>query len=107
MPIVVADDLLGIVTMSDLRLIPTEEWPTTSAFRVMTPRERLHTVSPDDDITSALEMMAANNVHQLPVIDRNRNFVGFITRADVLRLIQIRMELSGAQPVDRQPPSHV
>jgi hypothetical protein len=31
------------------------------------------------------------------VIDRNRNFVGFITRADVLRLIHIRTELSSAQ----------
>ena len=51
-------------------------------------------------------MMATNNIHQLPVIDSNRNFVGFITRADVLRLIHIRTELSGARPVvDREPPA--
>ncbi len=105
--IVVASDLLGIVTMSDLRLIPAEEWPTTSVFRVMTPKQRLHTVSPEDDITNALEMMAEYNIHQLPVIDSNRDFVGFITRADVLRLIHIRTELSGAQPVDREPPARV
>jgi len=105
-PIVVAGDLLGIVTMSDLRSIPAEEWPTTSVFRVMTPKERLHIVSPEDDISSGLEMMATNNIHQLPVIDSNRNFVGFITRADVLRLIHIRTELSGARPVvDREPPA--
>jgi Zn-dependent protease/CBS domain-containing protein len=106
-PIVVAGDLLGIVTMTDLRSVPAEEWPTASVFRVMTPKQRLHIVSPEDDIINALEMMAANNVHQLPVIDSNRDFVGFITRADVLRLIQIRLELSGAQPVDREPPARV
>jgi Zn-dependent protease/CBS domain-containing protein len=106
-PIVVASDLLGLVTMTDLRTIPPEQWPATSVFRVMTPKERLHIVSPEDDITSALQMMAAENIHQLPVIDRDRNFVGFITRADVLRLINIRSELSGAASVDRQPPSRV
>lgn len=94
-PIVVADDLLGLMTMSDLKRVPTDEWPSTSVFKAMTPREKLHTVSPDDDLTRALEMMAANDVHQLPVLDR-RTFLGFVTRADVLRLIQIRTELSGS-----------
>jgi Zn-dependent protease len=105
--IVVASDLLGLVTMTDLRKVPPEQWPTASVFSVMTPKERLHIVSPEDDITSALQVMATENINQLPVIDSGRNFVGFITRADVLRLINIRSELSGSQPVDRQPPSRV
>jgi Zn-dependent protease/CBS domain-containing protein len=96
-PIVVADDLLGLVTMSDLREIPSDEWESTSAFRAMTPRDKLFVVEPEDDLTHALEMMAANDVHQLPVIDRERTFLGFVTRADVLRLIQVRTELSAAR----------
>jgi Zn-dependent protease/CBS domain-containing protein len=92
-PIVVAGDLLGVVTMSDLQSVPREEWATTSAFRAMTPRERLHTVVPEDDLTRALELMAQYEVHQLPVVDGQRNFLGFVTRADVLRLIQIRQEV--------------
>jgi CBS domain-containing protein len=96
-PIVVAGDLLGLITMSDLRNVPPEQWPTTSVFRAMTPRERLLVVSPDDDITKALELMAAHNVHQLPVVDNNRTFLGFITRGDVLSLIHIRTELAGAR----------
>ncbi len=94
-PIVVADDLLGLMTMSDLKRVRPEEWPTTSVFKAMTPREKLHVVSPDDDLTRALEIMAANDVHQLPVLDR-RTFLGFVTRADVLRLIQIRTDLSAS-----------
>jgi len=93
-PVVVAGDLLGIVTMSDLRHLPRDEWDTTSVFRAMTPREKLLIVEPADDLTRALDLMATSDVHQLPVLD-GRDFLGFVTRADVLRLIQIRTELSG------------
>lgn len=92
-PVVVADELLGLVAMSDLKRVPADQWSTTSVFKAMTPREKLHVVDPQDDLTHALEVMAANDVHQLPVLE-GRTFLGFVTRADVLRLIQIRTELS-------------
>lgn len=94
-PIVVADELLGLVSMGDLRRVAEEEWGTTSVFKAMTTLEKLHIVAPQDDLTTALEMMAAHDVHQLPVLD-GRTFLGFVTRADVLRLIQIRTELGGS-----------
>jgi len=95
-PIVVAGELLGLVTMRDLKRVPREEWETTSAFRAMTPREKLHEVDARQDIAAALEMMAGENVNQLPVMEFGR-FVGFVTRADVLRLMQVRSELGGTQ----------
>ncbi|MEO8457730.1 MAG: site-2 protease family protein [Chloroflexota bacterium] len=101
-PIVVAGDLLGLITMTDLQRLPSEQWGTTSVFRAMTPREKLLVISPEDDVTHALEMMAAHNVHQLPVIDQNRTFLGFITRGDVLHLIHVRTELGGTRT---QPPA--
>lgn len=94
-PILVADDLLGIITMSDLQRVPTDQWSEVSAFKAMTPKERLYGVAPDDDVMQALEIMASQDVHQLPVIE-SRSFLGFITRADVLRLIQIRSQLSAS-----------
>lgn len=93
-PIVVAAELLGLVTMRDLKRVPREEWESTSAFRAMTPREKLHGVDAHDDIAAALEIMARENVNQLPVMEFGR-FVGFVTRADVLRLMQVRSELGG------------
>ena len=105
-PIVVAGDLLGLVSMQDLRKVPQDQWGSTSVFRAMTPKERLHIVAPADDLARALELMAAHDVHQLPVID-NREFLGLVTRADVLRLIQIRSELGGGsgEPATPQPPA--
>ncbi len=93
-PVVVESNLLGLITMGDLRRFPPDEWATTSAFRVMTPREQLYTVASDDELMSALELMAANDVHQLPVID-GFDFNGFVTRADVIRRIQVKAELAG------------
>lgn len=92
-PIVVADDLLGLLTMTDLRKVPAEQWPATSAFRAMTPRERLQVVDPEDELIHALQIMAANEVDQVPVINRERTFLGLVTRADVLQLIHLRSEL--------------
>ncbi len=93
-PIVVAAELLGLVTMRDLKRVAREEWESTSAFRAMTPREKLHGVDAHDDIAAALEIMARENVNQLPVMEFG-GFVGFVTRADVLRLMQVRSELGG------------
>lgn len=96
-PIVVAGDLLGLITMSDLQRVPSDQWPTTSAFRAMTPRDRLHVVDPDDELMHALQIMAANSINQVPVIDRERTFLGLVTREDVLRLIHLRTELGGTK----------
>jgi CBS domain-containing protein len=93
-PIVVEGNLLGLVSMSDLPRFPREEWPQISAYRAMTPRERLHVLNPEDDLGQALAVMATHDVHQLPVID-GYDFIGFVTRADVLGLIEIRTELRG------------
>ena len=93
-PIVVGMELLGLVTMRDLKRVPRDEWETTSVFRAMTPREKLHHVDAEEEITRALEIMAKENVNQLPVLEFGR-FVGFVTRADVMRLMQVRSELSG------------
>ncbi|MCH7522354.1 MAG: CBS domain-containing protein, partial [Chloroflexi bacterium] len=93
-PIVVGTELLGLVTMRDLKRVPRDEWEVTSVFRAMTPREKLHQVDAREEITLALEIMAKENVNQLPVLEFGR-FVGFVTRADVMRLMQVRSELGG------------
>ena len=93
-PVVVEGNLLGLITIGDLRSFPPDTWGTTSAFRAMTPREQLYTVASGDELMSALELMAANDIHQLPVVD-GYDFNGFVTRADVIRRIQTKAELAG------------
>jgi Zn-dependent protease/CBS domain-containing protein len=94
--VVAGQELLGLVTLQDLRKFEREEWETTTVFRAMTPREKLFQADVRDDVMEALEVMARENVHQLPVLESGL-FVGFITRADVMRLMQLRSELGEAQ----------
>ncbi len=91
-PVVVGTDLLGLITLSDLKSHPREEWPTTSVYRAMTPYEKLRTVSMRDDLPEVLNQLAAGDVNQVPLVE-GKELLGIVHRADVLRYIQAREAL--------------
>ncbi len=91
-PVMAGEELLGLVTLTDVRKLDRAEWPATSVYRAMTPRERLHTVSRDQPAAYVLQMMAEGDINQVPVMD-GKLLTGIISRADVLRLIQDRRAL--------------
>jgi predicted transcriptional regulator len=41
------------------------------------------TVGPDQDLSDALQIMAANQVRRLPVVDDENRLVGMVSQADV------------------------
>jgi CBS domain-containing protein len=92
-PVMAGDELLGLVTLADIRHQPRADWPKTTVFRAMTPFERLRTVSPNETVTKVLQLMGEADVHQVPVVERRR-LVGIIGRGDILRLIQVRQEVA-------------
>jgi CBS domain-containing protein len=55
----------------------------------MTPVERLRTAAPDEDAMRVLQIMGEADVNQVPVVE-GRLLTGIVSRADVLRLIQVR-----------------
>ncbi|HEY4685617.1 MAG TPA: site-2 protease family protein [Dehalococcoidia bacterium] len=91
-PVVAGSELLGLVTLQDLRQVPREEWPTTSVYRAMTPLSKLRTASMRDDLPYVLAQMAAGDVNQVPLMD-GRELIGLIHRSDVIRYIQVRQEI--------------
>ena len=54
--------------------------------------EKLHTVRPEASAAEALEIMARDDVNQLPVI-RNGHLEGMISRRHILQVLQTRAEL--------------
>lgn len=82
------------MTLSDVHKIPQPNWATTSVYRAMTPANSLATVSPSDSIEDALRLLASRDVNQLPVL-RGRDFLGVITRADILTFIKVRQDVGG------------
>ena len=101
-PVMAGQELLGLVTLTDLRNVPREEWDTTTVFRAMTPVSKLRTVSPTDDLPVVLQQLASGDVNQVPMVD-GRLLLGLIYRGDVIRYIQTRQALgSGMGSVRRE-----
>jgi len=91
-PVVEDGRLVGIVTLTDVRHAPREQWPIRRVRDLMTPRERLITAKPEDDLERILRLMATHEIHQIPIVDDGR-LLGLLTRNALLRFLQLRQEL--------------
>ena len=58
----------------------------------MLPLAQLRTVAPESSVADALDTMAREDVHQLPVVAEGL-LQGVISRGDVLRVLKTRQEL--------------
>jgi len=88
--------LLGIVTITDVRGLPQEKWPTTPVADIMT-RQPLYTASPQDDLNTVMKLLAQHDINQVP-IQQDGQCVGLLSRADIIRHIQFREELGVKKP---------
>lgn len=90
-PVCYDGKLKGIVTLTDVKKLPHEQWSTTPAESIMT-REPLYTVSVNDDLNAALKLLAQHGLNQVPVLS-DGILVGLLSRADVIRYLQVSQEL--------------
>ena len=90
-PVVDAGRLLGIVSLADVKKLPPGEWRNTPVSKIMTPQP-LKVVFPQDDMKTAVQLMAEHGLNQLPVVVEDR-LVGMLNRADILRYVQVHHEL--------------
>jgi Zn-dependent protease/CBS domain-containing protein len=86
--------LAGIVTLSDVRRVPRDDWPSARVTDVMTRFTDVASVGPDDPLEGALEVLQKKEVNQLPVVtDEGRTVLGLLTRSGILRMIDTRLKL--------------
>lgn len=83
--------LQGLVTATDVKETPQPEWPATTLDRVMT-RPPLKSVAPTSDVNDALRLLVEGDFNQVPVVAEGR-VVGLLSRAAILRLIQLHETL--------------
>ena len=74
--------LLGILTNRDLRF---EEDLSVPVSEIMTPRERLVTVSPDTTVEDAKRLLHKHRIEKLPLVDENDRLVGLLTIKDIMK----------------------
>ncbi len=79
--------LKGIITEQDIIykvVLKTMDPKKTRVSEVMT--ADMVTITPDKDIYDALEVMRNNELRRLPVVDNNKELVGFLTLKDILKI---------------------
>jgi IMP dehydrogenase len=79
-PVVVGDDLVGIVTSRDLRFETRYDEPISS---VMTPKERLVTVRENADQKEAIALLHKHRIEKVLVVNEAFQLRGMITVKDI------------------------
>ncbi len=87
-PVVDNGRFVGLVTIADLRKVEQDQWPMTPVEAVMTPVSALPSVSPNDDLTIALDRFGADEL-LLPVISDGA-LVGLLYRESVGGYVRTR-----------------
>ncbi len=103
-PVVRDGVLQGIITLSDIKSVPRSDWRNFRVLDRMTPRDRLVTVTPESQLSEALQEMSERDIHQIPVV-RGEMLVGLLTRNDVIRFIQLHNEVPRSRNQDASPSS--
>ncbi len=113
-PVVVDGKLMGIVTEGDMMAMDADiQYPhwfelfdsviylgsqkkfkeqlekaaAANVEQLMTHREKVQTVGPDDPARKAATLMVKHHFDRVPVVDEDDNLLGLVTRHDIMKLI--------------------
>ena len=86
-----AGNPVGVLSLRDVSNVPRADWDQTTTGDVMTPLTELPRVSPNDELLTAVQLMDANQLLQVPVFDGSE-LAGLLTRDEVIRHLRLRSE---------------
>jgi acetoin utilization protein AcuB len=100
LPVVKGKELVGIITDRDIRSFLSGSLLASPDQREMALKTRIReimtsdpiTVSPDDDLEEAVELLIEEKVGGIPVVDEAAGLVGIVTFVDVLRCFLNRLQ---------------
>ena len=87
-----AGNPVGVLSLRDVSQVPRTDWPQMTAGDVMTPLVDLPRVELNDELLTAVQLMDANQLLQLPVFDGSR-LAGLLTRDEVIHHLRVRSEV--------------
>jgi predicted transcriptional regulator len=95
-PVARDGDLLGCVTIQQVKGVPRGEWPRHTVGELVRPCSDENTLPANADALAALATMHRAGVSRLMVVDGPR-LVGIVTLKDMLKFLGLKVELeSGA-----------
>jgi Zn-dependent protease/CBS domain-containing protein len=102
-PVFDAGAFVGLVSVDDLRRVPASDWDARSVAEVMTPRDRLTVIGPEEEAFESLRKLGTAGTKQLPVVE-NDLLVGMLFERDIARWLELQSTPPGA--AGRQRPRH-
>ena len=84
-PVVKNDELVGIITFSDLNQFKEGDWKKVEIRRVMTTKENLVKVNPDTSLATVVGLMQDRRIGRIPVMDGNE-LKGIVSRSDIIKM---------------------
>jgi Zn-dependent protease/CBS domain-containing protein len=92
-----ADELVGLITLGDIRHIPREQWAQVPVSQAMVPLERLHVVHLHQRLSDILPFIGGRDVNQVPVLEDGK-LVGIVSRDAIVHYLEVRRSLGGDRP---------
>ena len=99
-PVLDHEKLLGIVSLDDVRKVSSSERASMQVEDIMTPREKLLIIGPDEEAHQALMMISRNAIRQLVVMDGDQ-LIGLVRRRDIVRFLQLQSDDFSSLPKDQ------
>ncbi|MBN2385406.1 MAG: site-2 protease family protein [Anaerolineales bacterium] len=84
-------NLVGMVTLDDVRKLPSEARSHSQVKEIMIPSEKLIVIAPEEDAAVGLQRMRSQDLRQLPVVHGGQ-IVGMLRRKDIVRWLQIQVQ---------------
>ncbi len=85
--------LQGVISTQELARIPREEWDIRKVGEVMRQDLDVCSIPPTADALQALSRMQRNGCSRLLVVDQQGQLVGIVSLKDLLRFLDLKLEL--------------
>lgn len=87
-PVMDDGQLVGMVTLEDVKAVPSDQWGTTRVAHVMTPLHECAVIGPNTTVEEALQLMNRPKARGRALVVDTGQLVGIISGSDVTRWIQ-------------------
>jgi len=94
-PVFNRDELVGMVSLGQVKSVPKEVWVFKQVRDLMTPLDDVPVLKPADDAVEALTRMASPESGPMLVLEEGR-LVGIVSRRDIMNLFRIKSDLGVA-----------
>ena len=94
-PVVNNGELLGCVSLNQIKAIPKNDWPAHTVGELVVDCSEENTIKADADAVQALTRMNQSQVSRLIVVDGQNHLAGVLALKDLLNFLTLKVELEG------------